>query len=90
VTETALAIAPDHPAYVGHFPGHPILPAVVLLAEILAKLPGLSIVSAKFVRTVAPGTPLTLAHEATDGGGVRFEVRAPNGLVASGRLAPAR
>ena len=29
--ETTLAIAADHPAFAGHFPGMPILPGVVLL-----------------------------------------------------------
>ena len=29
--ETTLAIAADHPAFAGHFPGMPILPGVMLL-----------------------------------------------------------
>ena len=29
--ETTLAIAADHPAFAGHFPGMPILPGVLLL-----------------------------------------------------------
>jgi 3-hydroxyacyl-[acyl-carrier-protein] dehydratase len=104
VTETALDIARDHPAYQGHFPGRPILPAVVLLAEALAAIelpkpgtvpdfrkpgtvPGFDLSSVKFLRVVEPGTPLTLAYEAS-GGGVRFEIRAPAGVVASGVLAP--
>jgi len=30
-----LSIGADHPSYAGHFPGRPILPGVVLLAELL-------------------------------------------------------
>ena len=96
MNETALDIARDHPAYAGHFPGRPILPAVVLLAEALAVIakelgsdPIFSVSSAKFLRPVAPGTALTLAHEES-GDGVRFEIRSAEGVVASGVLARAR
>jgi hypothetical protein len=36
---------------------------------------------------VLPGAPLTLVHEATGSGRVRFEVRSANAVVASGTLA---
>ena len=89
-----LAIAPGHPAYEGHFPGRPILPAVVLLAEALAGAQSVlggamadwTISQAKFARAVTPGAPLELALEAT-GGGVRFEIRSSEGVVATGALA---
>jgi 3-hydroxymyristoyl/3-hydroxydecanoyl-(acyl carrier protein) dehydratase len=93
--ESALPVAADHPAFRGHFPGRPILPGVVIVAEALAAIArdtgraahDWSIASAKFLRPVAPGTPLTLSH-APEGDGLRFEVRAPDGVVASGTLRP--
>jgi len=94
--EIALEVAQDHPAFAGHFPGHPILPGVVLLAEALAAIeaatgmgaPQWTVASCKFVSPVSPGTALTLAHERLAGGGVRFEIRGAQGVVASGTLAP--
>lgn len=94
--ESALHLAADHPAYAGHFPGRPILPGVVVLAEVLAAVAGAtgrgvaewSLASVKFLQPVTPGEALTLAHSATDRGGVRFEVRAGARVVASGTLVP--
>lgn len=86
----------DHPAFEGHFPGRPILPAVVLLAEALAAIESATrrapqdwtLVNAKFLAPVSPGTPLTFSHAATAAGGMRFEVHSPAGVVARGVLAP--
>lgn len=93
--ETMLAVPRDHPAYAGHFPGHPILPGVVILAEVLAAIEAATaraprqweLSNAKFFDPVTPGTALTLLHEVLDSGGVRFEVRSAAGVVASGTLA---
>jgi 3-hydroxyacyl-[acyl-carrier-protein] dehydratase len=97
MTEAPLVLAPGHPAYEGHFPGEPILPAVVLLAEALAvaqRETGTGardwrLSQAKFPRGVAPGTPLTIAHGALADGGFRFEIRSAEGVVALGALARA-
>ena len=91
---TPLLIAADHPAFEGHFPGRPIVPAVVLLAEALAAIEaatgiagsGWNLSSAKFLVPVLPGMPLVFAHEAT-AAGRRFEIRSGTQLVASGVLA---
>jgi 3-hydroxyacyl-[acyl-carrier-protein] dehydratase len=92
----SLAIAPDHPAFAGHFPGRPIVPAVVLLDEALAAVEAATgrapqewtLASAKFLQPVGPGTPLTLTHQAA-GGARRFEIRSGERLIASGVLMPA-
>jgi 3-hydroxymyristoyl/3-hydroxydecanoyl-(acyl carrier protein) dehydratase len=94
--ETALAIADDHPSYAGHFPGRPILPGVVLLAEAIAAIEAATgrpvtawrLDNAKFLGVVTPGTRLALVHEMLDSGAVRFEVRASREVVASGTLSP--
>ena len=86
-----LAIAPDHPGYEGHFPGHPLLPGVVMLAEAMAALDAAqwSIDNAKFLLPVEPGTALTLAHEVLASGAIRFEIESPRGVVASAVITPA-
>ena len=94
--EAPLAVARDHPAYAGHFPGQPVLPGVVLLAEVLAAVEASTgqppqrweISSAKFLAPVTPGTALALACEPNDSGALRFEVRSGSVVVASGTLTP--
>jgi 3-hydroxymyristoyl/3-hydroxydecanoyl-(acyl carrier protein) dehydratase len=90
-----LAIAADHPAYAGHFPGRPILPGVVLLDEALLALAALlgraaataQIKSAKFLSPVLPGENLRLDYSSTAAGVFRFELKAAERVVASGMLA---
>jgi 3-hydroxyacyl-[acyl-carrier-protein] dehydratase len=91
--ESALPVAADHPAYQGHFPGNPILPGVVVLAEVVAAIAAStgrpasawSLAHAKFLSPVTPGTALTLVHEGP-AGNVRFEVRAGSRAIATGTL----
>jgi 3-hydroxymyristoyl/3-hydroxydecanoyl-(acyl carrier protein) dehydratase len=90
-----LAIAADHPAYAGHFPGLPILPGVVLLDEALLALAALQgmpvaasqIKSAKFLSPVQPGESLRLEYSSTAAGVFRFELKAAERVVASGIVA---
>ena len=90
MVETRLAVARDHPAFAGHVPGRPIVPAVVILAEVIAALGKdreWDIAQAKFLRPVGPGDALVLHHE-THGARVRFEMRSGEHVVATGTLAP--
>lgn len=91
--ETTVTIAEDHPAFAGHFPGHPVTPAVVLLAEALAGIESATgraphewtVSGAKFLQPVGPGARLTIVHEPCRDGR-RFEIRSGEALVASGTL----
>ncbi|NUZ05453.1 hypothetical protein [Piscinibacter koreensis] len=78
-------VAPDHPAFDGHFPDNPLLPGVVLLAEVLeaaAAAPALAarigsaprIGQVKFLGAVGPGTRLAIRF-ADAPNGLRFDVR---------------
>jgi 3-hydroxymyristoyl/3-hydroxydecanoyl-(acyl carrier protein) dehydratase len=71
IVSRQVEIAPDHPAFDGHFPGQPLLPGVALLAEVLeaaraeaalaaciGSAPLLGV--AKFLAPVRPGATLTI------------------------------
>lgn len=100
--ETTLLIAPDHPAFAGHFPGAPIVPGVVLLdAAVHAVLQSLrcatsgdkdgmknicQISSAKFLSPVSPGETLTIACTTAASGSTRFDISSGSRKVATGTL----
>jgi len=91
---THLTVAADHPAYAGHFPGAPVLPAVVLLGAVIQALERSRmysrqpwrIESAKFQSAVQPGEPLVLEHDALPNGSIRFAIRCGERAIASGVL----
>lgn len=91
-------IATDHPAFDGHFPGHPMLPGVSLLAEVIelvladallaarvGSVPQPSVV--KFLHPVGPGAHLVVRFDTTERA-LKFSVRSADGSfeAASGQF----
>lgn len=90
----SLAIAPDHPALTGHFPGMPVVPGVVLLDEALHAIGAASgldlsacrITSLKFLSPLLPGQPIELRYDISEGGAIRFTLMHGARKVASGAV----
>jgi 3-hydroxyacyl-[acyl-carrier-protein] dehydratase len=81
--QKALSIPADHPAFAGHFPDMPIVPGVVLLDEVMhaivseTGLPATTwqVSAVKFLSPLKPGESITIEHEQSDNGGIKFEVQ---------------
>ena len=83
-------IGADHPCLIGHFPGAPTVPAVVILDEVLSaaelERPGVlveSLVQAKFMRPLPPDAEATVSidwHE----NGLSFNVACGEDTIAVG------
>ncbi len=85
------AIAADDPCLDGHFPGRPLVPGAVLLAETIAALAALAggdaalaaLEGVKFRRPVAPGEVVSVRASAT-AGGLAFAAHVGPALALSG------
>ena len=92
----AVRIAPDHPGADGHFPDNPIVPAAVLLDEVLGTIEragsrpprAWTVTGAKFLHPVRPGEELQITFEARADGDLQFECSVGERTVVTGRVRP--
>jgi 3-hydroxyacyl-[acyl-carrier-protein] dehydratase len=80
-------IGPDHPSLPGHFPGHPVVPGVVLLDEVLACLPGATLLTAKFTAPVEPGMEVEIQRRTEPSGRTTFVCLSGGRTVLQGTVA---
>lgn len=82
----------DHPASLGHFPGNPIIPGAVLLAEVLLaiekslnrKLSPYKIKSAKFSSPVRPGDAFIIEFAEMIQNEIKFQCMVGETIVLTG------
>lgn len=90
-------IPPDHPSLPGHFPGHALVPGVVVLDRVLdavqqlqpdLELAGLRLPQVKFLHPLLPGQParVELSALATQPPGWRFQVIRGDTVLVRGEL----
>lgn len=93
--QASFAVAGDHPCLPGHFPGHTIVPGVVILDEIvrlLAQRLGTEALRAtefptvKFIAPLSPQTTCEVTFTPKGPGLVSFEAAARERTIVTGTL----
>lgn len=81
MNQLSLHFAAAHPTAAGHFPGNPIIPGALLLAEVLHRIEqaegirfaSCNIKAAKFLHPVRPGDTVTIEYDFSAPGAIAFQ-----------------
>lgn len=85
VLQSDLRVESTHPALAGHFPGHPVVPGVVLLERVAAAWKAargarVGKLEAKFMQPLLPRQDASIELQ-EDGARARFSVTRADGVV---------
>jgi 3-hydroxymyristoyl/3-hydroxydecanoyl-(acyl carrier protein) dehydratase len=94
MNKLTLRIAANHPTGAGHFPGNPIIPGALLLAEVLrcieqaerARYVSCNVKSAKFHHPARPGDTIDIEYEFSAQGTIEFQCAVAGIKVLSGGI----
>jgi len=89
-----MRIAANHPALPGHFPGHPVVPGVVLLDAVLSALPAhlgkpyrvTGFPAVKFSAPLAPEQAFEVRFVPKDAGRMTFSIESGGTTLVSGSV----
>jgi 3-hydroxyacyl-[acyl-carrier-protein] dehydratase len=90
--ELTLTFAADHPAAAGHFPGNPIIPGALLLAEVMrcieraegVQFSACNIKTAKFPHPARPGDTIDIEYARSILGTIEFQCAVAGTKVLTG------
>lgn len=94
MNELTLHLAADHPTADGHFPGNPIIPGALLLAEVLrcieqaegVRYTSCNVKTAKFLHPARPGDTVTIEYARSALGTIEFQCAVGGTRVLTGGI----
>jgi 3-hydroxymyristoyl/3-hydroxydecanoyl-(acyl carrier protein) dehydratase len=92
MSKLTLSLAANHPTAAGHFPGNPIIPGALLLAEVLrcieqaegARFVSCNVKAAKFLAPARPGDLVEIEYSRSVQGTLEFQCAVGATRVLSG------
>jgi 3-hydroxymyristoyl/3-hydroxydecanoyl-(acyl carrier protein) dehydratase len=94
MSKLILKFAADHPTGAGHFPGNPIIPGALLLAEVLrcieqaegVRFSSCNVKTAKFLAPARPGDTVEIDYARSAQGTLEFQCSVGSSKVMSGGI----
>lgn len=94
MNKLTLQFAADHPTSAGHFPGNPIIPGALLLAEVVRRIEqaegthfaSCNVKAAKFLHPARPGDGVDIEYARSAAGTIEFQCEVAGNRVLTGAI----